>query len=108
MTAAARGYQAAASSCYPKMLASFVSPRNLVGLSKLLTCFVTASIHLCMTCVQVAALEKQQQREQQQLDIAISDDHEGAGTVIHVRGPGSCSRMSDLGFVFDKLGKCTA
>lgn len=39
----------------------------------------------------------------QQLDIAITDDD--ASTVIHVRGPGGCARMSDLGCVFDKLGE---
>ncbi|KAF8071147.1 drkC [Scenedesmus sp. PABB004] len=37
------------------------------------------------------------------LDIAIADDG-GAGTVIHVRGP-AVGRMSDLGYVFDKLGE---
>ncbi|KAF6254694.1 hypothetical protein COO60DRAFT_292343 [Scenedesmus sp. NREL 46B-D3] len=65
---------------------------------------------------QVAALEKQLQLQQQpqqqqqqqqplpQLDIATTYDHEDAGTVIHVRGPGSCTRMADLGCVLDKLG----
>lgn len=73
----------------------------------------TDAVLMC-TNMQVAAVDKQQQhlqllqqQQQQQVDIAITDDREGAGTVIHVRGPGSCSRMSDLGCVFDKLGECT-
>ncbi len=54
-------------------------------------------VHVNLCCCRQQALARPRS-----LDIAISNDD--ASTIIHVRGTGSSSRMTDMGSVLDRLG----